>query len=321
MVVSPGMHAFIAVSRAVLCIVPVCLLLSCRETPTGITRIPSPPDSLPANPIVGFWPHPHPTEEMLLGWRDCAGATGILVNSPPPWWDAIHLRFDWTKKMGYTFILYPAYKDHNFELLGPVLRDSLAGPQIDALFVDEPFSQLYDHGVPRSHGLTDEQFLELVVFCNAFGKKLAMAFYQAKPEMSVEQLDHAFTIIKRFDRLRGTDMAHQLIIMPDNYFNCSPTDITNAYANLCAWAEKERVPRTHIMPWIGPSCIILGKQEKDCRPSYTYDAIMQVRALGFGGWFIYPGNGINAEHAAMMLAAHRALGITKSDTCAYDLTY
>ena len=298
------------------------LFLACRESPTAVSLVPSPPDALPADPVVGFWPHPGPTDYLIQGWSRCVSAAGILLNANPLKQNALKEKIQLLHIEGYSHVFWAtSRKDSLWEYLAPVLRDSTISRGIEALYVDEPFAWMYDPGVPRSTGMTDNQFLELVVFCHAFGKKLAFSFYQAKPDMNVEQLTHAFNIVKRFDQQHASRMVEDLIIMPDNYFHFNAADLTTSYARICLWASQEHVPRKQIVPWLAPSCMYNGRQAYPCDPERTYQTILEIRSIGFGGWFIYPGAGLPAAHFSRMRDAFKDLGIPVADSCLYDLTF
>jgi hypothetical protein len=229
------------------------------------------------------------------------GATGIYIPVHYNYVADLKEKVKFAADLGYTFIMWAdmGVMDNLWENIVPIFYNN---PEIinniHAFYVDEPFARRYDLGV--THGLTDTQFWVLVDFARWFDKYIVFSGYQYKNLLYPSQLEHGRQLVANYDRLYNTDMLSKLIVMPDNYFNFSLSELEASFDAIVDWANEKRFPLSNIIPWIAPSCSFDPRTKTDpaqgCSGSWTYSAVNLSKSKGFGGNFFYTLNGIDSDH-------------------------
>lgn len=290
--------------------------ISCNDSgkePTSIPGTQSPQTSKvgpirsapdPGIKYVGLWPRDNPYSNEIYQWKSCVNAKATIIPDGYQWPDGIRNSLNTAIENGYTLKLWRVATPINGNnAVLAILNDPTIGPNLTGLFIDEPFQNNWSDG----------QVLEVVGYCQNYGLFLAVSH----PDL---------VLLERVRNLVAQNYpawSGNIIYMPDKYFDTTMDEQTIFYNNVKNWAISNGISLSKIMPWVSPSCSFPGwPSAPGCSSNWTYSIISFHMQLGFGGVFIFPANGIDANHSAQMKTAFSENGWSQVNFgCGYPLTY
>lgn len=307
------------------------LLLSCGcvDRPTDSGPAPPEPDDaalLPGPlPFVGIWPAPtrgyqwdgaHETyTPMLAAWR-AAGANGVLLNCP----DVPQAHVQLARAAGYQqrLLAGPGLRDvFRWEQL---LQDSAVNAACSILYLDDGwFAWIYDSWAPLPWTPFDAAECwrgldSLLTIAERYDKDLALHLYGTQGIGVLADTLRAYDERHRDSRtgLRTTRRLERWWVFVAMYLGSgSPRYLTFGEA-VKSYAFCEGLDLRRVIPWIAPSCVTpqgsTPVSAPDCSPEWTFNEVLRLAGLGYGGIYVYFANGFDAAHRDMLLLALWACG-------------
>jgi hypothetical protein len=263
-------------------------------------------------PTRGYqWDHAHETYvPMLAAWR-AAGADGVMLGCA----DLQGAHWNLGRAQGYPMRLLGGPGLQRVYEWGQFLADSAVRAGFTMLYLDDGhFAWAYDKGAqppwtPFDPAAFWRNFDSLLTIAERFDKDLGVNVYEIEGIRMMLDTVRAYDArhapaSRRYERL--------FVFTGARYFDAG-------YPRYLTWSDEVRdfvrsygFDMRRMLPWMAPSCgSPRGASHIDvdgCVPDWTFEQILHLAQLGFGGLYVYPANGMDAAHRDKLLTALWACG-------------
>jgi hypothetical protein len=285
-----------------------------RLQPSDTTALPAPfaHVGLWMAPTRGYqWDHNHETyTPMLAAWR-AAGADGVMLGCA----DLQGARWNLGRSQGYPMRLLGGPGLQRVSEWEQFLADTAVRNGMTMLYLDDGwFAWAYDKGASTPWTPFDaagfwRNFDSLLTVAERFDKDVGVNVYEIEGIRMMLDTVRAYDarhapFSRRYDRLWIFTGARYFDAGSPKYLTWS--DDVRAFVRSCGF------PMARMLPWMAPSCgSPRGASHIDvegCLPEWTFHQILHLAGLGYGGVYVYPANGLDAEHRDKLLLALWACG-------------